>query len=116
MVIVFNKLEVDIVWFVRLNGKNLTKNTQKQEMEKVFFGKKILIYIKCNAVKSELFLFVLGLLMHHQRRAIFTKTCVATLDETLIYFQSLLWYRLLVLCLNKFLNLLLHITILTIAH
>lgn len=40
MVIVFNKLEVDIVWFVRLNGKNLTKNTQKQEMEKVFFGKK----------------------------------------------------------------------------
>lgn len=30
MVIVFNKLVVDIVWFVRLNEKKkVTKNTQK---------------------------------------------------------------------------------------
>lgn len=56
MVIVFNKLIVDIVWFVRLNEKKVTKNTQKIN-EKVFFWQKILIYVKCNAVKSEIFSF-----------------------------------------------------------
>lgn len=54
MVIVFQKLVVDIVWFVRLNTKNSFKNekNKKQEIKRSFVGKKILIYLKCNAVKE----------------------------------------------------------------
>lgn len=54
MVIVLQKLVVDIVWFVRLKfKKNPLKTKKKQEIKRSFVDKKILIiYLKCNAVKE----------------------------------------------------------------
>lgn len=42
MVIVFQKLVVDIVWFVRLNTKIILKikKNKKQEIKRSFVGKK----------------------------------------------------------------------------
>lgn len=54
-------------------------------MKKFFSAKNtILRKMQCCKIRNLIFFLVLGLKMHHQRRAIFTKTCVAMLDETIL--------------------------------
>lgn len=53
MVIVLQKLVVDIVWFVRLKyKKNLLKIKKTGNQKGVLLEKILIIYLKCNAVKE----------------------------------------------------------------
>lgn len=52
MVIVLQKLVVDIVWFVRLKYKKPLKIKKTGNQKGVLLEKILIIYLKCNAVKE----------------------------------------------------------------